>query len=124
MKAIIRNMVGLFRFMGLLFLLIIPVPRTAKPRTKTPQEWDKPRDQDKYEAIIGPSKPLIPTETVFCPKCHALVCLLSRTREGIQIIQNGKVLVTVGGNIITTVDGKETKGFPIRCPNGHTVRIE
>jgi len=80
-------------------------------------------EQDKYESIVGPSVPLIPTETVFCPKCHVLVAQVRHTKHGTEIIQNSKVLVIAGSNV-TIQDGKEIKGFPIRCPNGHIVRIE
>ncbi len=67
MKAIKRNIVGLFRFIGLLFLMIIPVPRRTKLRIKTQQEWDKPREPDKYAGIIGPSEPLTVAETNSAP---------------------------------------------------------
>lgn len=117
MKAIKRNIVGLFRFIGLLFSLFIPAPKPGKPRTESLRV-----EQDKYEAIIGPSKPLIPTGTKFCPQCHVPVAQVRHTKRGTEIIQNGKVLVTVGSNV-TIQDGKETRGFPITCPNGHKVRI-
>lgn len=116
MKAISENMVGLFRFIGVLFSVFI-LPRK--------QVLETPDEQDKYQEILGqPTVPLIPTEAKFCPECHALVCQIRRTKRGTQIIQSGRVLITAGS--ITTVkkDGKETRGFPMRCPNGHTVRIE
>jgi len=118
MKAIKRNIVGLFRFMGLLFLMLIPVPRRTKPRRESLRE-----ERDKYEAIIGPSEPLTVAETKFCPRCHVPVAQVRHTKQGTEIIQNGRVLVTVGSNVMIGKDGKETMGFPIRCPNGHTVRI-
>jgi len=108
-----ENVVGLFRFAGLLFSLFIPAPNPNKTR----------KEGDKYSAIIGPSVPLIPTEPKFCPRCHALVAQVRHTRQGTEIIQRGRVLVTVGSNV-TMQDGKEVKGFPIRCPNGHQVRVE
>ncbi|MBA7676953.1 hypothetical protein ES703_85199 [subsurface metagenome] len=118
MKAIKRNIVGLLRFIGLLFPLFLPAPRPSKPRIETPQKWDK------YVGIIGPSEPLTVAETKFCPKCHQPVCQVRRTKQGVEIIQNGRVLVTVGSNIMISKNGKKETGFPIRCPNGHTVRIE
>jgi len=120
MKGIKRNIVGLFRFIILLFSLFRPVPRPNKPRV----EWDKPQDQDKYAALIGPSQPLIVGKTVFCPKCHVPVAQVRHTKHGTEIIQNGRVLVTVGSNVMIGKDDKKTTGFPIQCPNGHTVRIE
>lgn len=119
MKAIKRNIAGLFRFIGLLFSLFIPAPRPNAPRPETLRE-----EEDKYEAIIGPSEPLTVVETRFCPKCHQPVCQVRRTKQGVEIIQNGRVLVTVGGNIMISKNGKRETGFPIRCPDGHTVRIE
>lgn len=116
MKAIKRNIVGLLRFIGILFSVFI-LPRKPEKEVETPDE------QDKYESMIGPSKPLIPIETKFCPKCHRPVAQIRHTKQGTEIIQNGKVLVMVG-NVTTKVGDKETKGFPIRCPNGHIVRIE
>ena len=118
MKAIKRNIVGLFRFTSLLFSLFIP--RRSKPRIE-PLRDEK---GDKYAGIIGPSKPLIPTETKFCPQCHVPVAQVRRTKRGTEIIQNGKVLITVGANVIVGKDGKKKTGFTIRCPSGHTVRIE
>ena len=118
MKAIKRNIVGLFRFTVLLFSLFIPAPRPGKPRLETLRE-----EGDKYEAIIGPSEPLTVAETKFCPRCHVPVAQVSHTKRGTEIIQNGRVLITVGSNVMIGKDGKETTGFPIQCPNGHTVRI-
>lgn len=124
MRAIERNIVGLFKLSGLLFTLILP-RRPERLQERQDKRRESQHEQDKYMSIIKqPSVPLIPTEAKFCPTCHRLVCQLRQTKRGTQIIQNGKVLVTVGVNIITTVDGKEEKGFPIRCPNGHIVRIE
>jgi len=114
-----ENMVGLFRFIILLFLLLLPVPRGSKRRIETLRD----KDSAKYEGIIGPNIPLIPTEPKFCPKCHALVAQVRHAKDGTEIVQRGRVLVTVGSNV-TMQGGKEVKGFPIRCPNGHTVRIE
>ena len=80
---------------------------------------------EKYKTLVGgPSEPLSPAETKFCPRCHVAVAQLRRTNRGTEIIQHGKVLVTVGNNVLTTKDGKEMRGFPLRCPNGHTVGIE
>lgn len=118
MKAIKRNIVGLLKFTGLLFLMIIPVSRTSKPRIETPQK------RDKYEAIIGPSEPLPVAETKFCPQCHVAVAQVRHTKRGTEIIQNGRILATVGSNVIVGKGGKDKGGFPIRCPNGHTVRVE
>ncbi len=112
MKAIRENIVGLIRFIGLLCSMFIAVIR---PKLTN--------DSDKYRAILGhDSEPLAPTETIFCPKCHVGAGQVRRTKQGTEIIQNGKVPITVGSNVIIE-DGKKMRGFPISCPNGHTVRI-
>lgn len=123
MRIIIENIVGLFRFIGLLFsVLILPSKSRSREGIDYRPEIDNP---DKYEALLGqPSGPLCPIETKFCPRCHVALCQVSRTKQGIQIIQHGKVLVTVGGNVTVTRDGRETTGFPVKCPSGHIVRIE
>jgi len=123
MRAIKRNIVGLLKFSGLLFTLILP--RRPEKLQEGQGKGESQQEQDKYMNIIKqPSVPLIPTETVFCPKCHVPVAQVRHTKQGTEIIQNGKVLITVGANIIAGKGGREAKGFPIRCPNGHTVRIE
>ena len=62
------------------------------------------------------SVPLLPAIPHFCSVCHMLVANTRKTDRGMQIIQNGKVLVTI--------KGKETSDFPISCPNGHKVVLK
>lgn len=173
MRVVRDNIVGLFRFVGLLSSVIMfPLRKRGAQRSRGLEAtrihigevtdnkqcphcnqmhtcdycddwhycdcgyWWKTREneivkdfyedpkQDKYKSIIGsPSEPLIPTETKFCPKCHVPVAQVRHTKRGTEIIQHGKVLVTVGSNVIIQ-NGKRIKGFPFECPNGHTVRIE
>lgn len=150
MKAIKRNIVGLFKFICLLFCFSLPAPRRT-PKThqglydlaRLEAHWARvallrasllaslPRsgptlreEGDKYAGVIGPSVPLIPAETKFCPQCHIAVAQVRYTKRGTEIIQNGKVLLTVGGNVIISATGKESTGFPIRCSNGHIMVIE
>ncbi len=119
MKVIIENIVGLYRFIALLLSFFVPTPKHDRQGVKRLVK----EHEDKYVGIIGPSEPLIPTETKFCPKCHAAVAQVCHSERGTEIIQHGKVLITVG-SIMTTQGGKKLRGFPFRCPNGHTVRIE
>lgn len=118
-----ENIVGLFKFIGLLCSMLIPVKRSSKPTTVYPQE--SKGLSDKYKAILGhDSVPLTPIETKFCPKCHVATAQLRRTKRGTEIIRNGRTIITVGSNVVIGKDGKEKRGFPIKCPNGHVVRIE
>jgi len=117
MGLIKENIVGLFRFICLLFSSFVFTSR------RRDRETEGRGVQGKYEALIGPSEPLVPTEIKFCPRCHTPVAQVRRTKEGMQIIRQGKLLVTVG-NVTITKDGQAMRGFPLRCPNGHTVRIE
>lgn len=115
MKTIMVNIVGLFKFTCLLFLVSIPFK--VKRRTE-------PRDE-KYKSILREqTAPLVvSTEVKFCPICHAQVAMLRHTEKGTQVIKDGKVQLTVG-NITFSKGNKMVKGLPIKCPNGHTVRIE
>jgi len=119
MRAIKENIVGLVRFIGLLLLVFIPHPSAVRRIPKeTEQEWDK------YGNIIGhASEPLIPTESYFCPVCHVFVAHLRRDGDKVQIIENNKVVLTTANIVVVGKSGKEIKGLPISCPNGHSVRI-
>lgn len=117
MGLIKENIVGLFRFICLLLSSFVFRP------SRRDRETEGRGVRGKYEALIGPSEPLVPTEIKFCPRCHAPVAQVRRTKEGMQIIRQGKLLVTVG-NVTITKDGQAMRGFPLRCLNGHTVRIE
>ena len=124
MKVIRNNIVGLFRFIALLFSVFI-LPSRRIGWEEVGHSLETPDEYEKYKALVGgPSEPLVPTETVFCPKCHVAVTQVRHTVQGTEIIQHGKVLVTVGGNVTITKNGQEMKGLPMRCPNGHIVRIE
>lgn len=128
MKVIRDNIVGLFRFVILLFSVFLLPTRKRDLRQRdspeTPSE-EGTSERKIYETLLGsPSEPLLPAETKFCPICHFLVARVRHTKRGTEIIQHGKVLVTVGGNVTIAKDGKRITGFPIKCPNGHTVRIE
>lgn len=117
-------MISLFRFILILIGLIIPYKRETRV-TQMPvnnEHFDEGYD-NKYNSMIGLNIPLIPTEPLFCPICHVLVAKLRRTKDGVQIIKGNTVLVTVGGNVTVTHDGRVSKGFPIRCSNGHIVEV-
>lgn len=119
MGAVAANVIGLGKFLRILTttFLIPKVRHSYKPETK--EELDK-----KYNNFMGPSVEVIGgVETAFCPKCHAPVAQLRRTKQGVQIIRDGKVMLTFA-NVTINAGGKEQRGFPINCPNGHTVRIE
>ena len=122
MKVIKDNIVGLFKFMVLLCRTFMPHKQRERVQdTRSPEAEDI---SGKYEALVGPSEPLVPTETVFCPKCHVVAAQIRRTSRGTEIIQHGRVLVTVSGTRTVTKEGRTVTGFPIQCPHGHTVVIE
>jgi len=121
-----ENLIGLLSFLPILLGLFLPFKsKPIEPQFKMPESPGQLNSKDsKYDALIGPSEPLLPTEPVFCPKCHVLAANIRRTKEGIQIVQNNKALVTIGANVIIRRAGKAKTGFPIRCPNGHTVEVQ
>jgi len=122
MGLIKENIVGLIKFLPILLGLLLPFRQhTRVAEVPVPLHT---RESTKYDALVGPSEPLVPTEPLFCPQCHVLVAHLRRTRRGIEIIQNNRVLVTVGGNIIVERGGKTRTGFPLNCPNGHLVEVQ
>ncbi len=127
MRVIRENLVGLFKFLFILLGILFPFRLKRERPSQTRYRKETSREEPvnhKYASFIGPSEPLIPTEPCFCPKCHVLVASLRRTKEGIKIIQNNRVLVTVGGNFTTSEGGKVRTGFPMKCPNGHTVEVQ
>lgn len=122
MKVIRDNILGFLKFVWLLCSMFVPIRMSLRPVAVCEETDNK---ETKYRNIVGhKSEPLIaPSETKFCPKCHVAVAQLRRTKDGIQIVRNGVALVTFGSNLIIQ-NGKEVRGFPINCPNGHVVRIE
>lgn len=57
---------------------------------------------------------------LFCNKCHRLVTYYTSTKDGIQVFMGGKPIGAIWrGNIVVDIDGKQTTGFPIKCPIGH-----
>lgn len=125
MGAVAANVVGLGRFLYLLTTLLIPrrykSPSDTKGMKETKEELDK-----KYDYLMGlrSLEVIGGIETKFCPQCHAPVAQFRRTKQGVQIIRDGKVMLTFGNNVTISIGGKEQRGFTISCPNGHTVRIE
>lgn len=56
-------------------------------------------------------------ESVFCPKCHKLVAQKRVTEERVELVQNGKVLLSLS---------KQSHGnkIGVKCPSGHNVKVE
>lgn len=129
MKTIVANIVGLLKFILLIFTtFFLPAPRRERPapiRSDFKTEEDYQKEFEKYRNLVGESEELLGgIETKFCPKCHVPVTQFRRTEKGLQIIKGNKVTVTIGNNVTVRAGGKEERGFPMRCPNGHSVRIE
>lgn len=121
-REVKESVVGLLRF--LLVLLRLFLPDRSKPKPNEPEIPDEQlNSKDRYYTLIGPSAPLIAAEPFFCPKCHTLVAYLRHTEGGVQVIRNNRVLLTVGSNVVVKRGGKTRRGFPLKCPNGHTVEV-
>ena len=120
MRAIKNNLIGLANFLCL-FARVFLVPHRQQ---KKPPLRESVEDSTKYASLVGLSVEVISgVEPVFCPKCHVLAAQIRQTNQGTEIILNGKRVITIGGNIIIGKNGKKQTGFPVRCPNGHTVTI-
>jgi len=52
-----------------------------------------------------------------CPKCHKLTAEIRNTEERVELVQEGKVLLSLSskstGNTIN-----------VKCPSGHSVKVE
>jgi hypothetical protein len=54
---------------------------------------------------------------IFCPKCHKPAAQIKRTEEKVEVLQNGKVLLSLSA---------QSRGVKIgtKCPDGHHVDVE
>jgi len=57
-------------------------------------------------------------ETIFCPKCHKEVCQIRQGENGTEIVQDGKVLLSLGN-----VDFLANNSVILKCPDGHDVPV-
>lgn len=55
--------------------------------------------------------------SIFCPKCHKLTAQIIRNEDGVKVIQNGKVLLSLG-------KGSSGNSLAVSCPSGHRVKVE
>ena len=54
---------------------------------------------------------------IFCPKCHKLTTEIRNTGERIELVQNGKVLLSLSA--------KSTgNSISVKCASGHSVKVE
>ncbi|MBA7614642.1 hypothetical protein ES703_21910 [subsurface metagenome] len=52
----------------------------------------------------------------YCPKCHREAYRLRRENGKVEIVQNGRTVISLGGNSnIGTVS--------VTCPSGHSVKV-
>lgn len=123
-KVVKENLTGLLRFAGLLIKSSKKVEQA--PRGVQSEHIPPGPGIHKYDGLLHqPSMEYLGgTVPYFCPVCHCLVCHTRRTRQGTQIIRNGRVQITVKGNMATDSEGKQRNGLALKCPRGHIVRIE
>lgn len=57
------------------------------------------------------------SKTIFCPSCHKLTAQVISNDNGVKLTQNGKTILSLGKN-------SSGNNVNVRCPAGHTVRIE
>ena len=104
-----KYIVSLIIFLFCLLTGNLPKKETVQPEPE--------KNGSKYDAIMGgPSEPFVTTEPIFCPVCHQLVTYIRREKDTIE-------MVTGNNNRIRFSTNKEDTVLPIKCPQGHTVRM-
>lgn len=115
---IVENVVGLARFLSIVFsLLFLPRKRHVAERPVKPANGP-------LEEFIGPTRPLIIAEPVFCPECHVQVCLKGKDNGGTVILDNHRNIIRISNLVVVGNGGKKEDGFSTKCPNGHKVVIK
>jgi hypothetical protein len=111
--TITRNIVGLARFLFLVFTPHIRIRRGKKHSIKEAQ----------LEKHIGPTIPFTDKEPIFCTKCHTLMCWKAKS-DGDTVIVDMRGNILRMGNI-TVIDKDGEKGeLSMKCPNGHSEVIK
>jgi len=129
MKAMKAKIIAIFAFpfqflQGILMIFGMLFGGRGQSEIATHNKGDLP-DATKYDNMLGqPTAEIVSgIQPVFCPECHQLVAYTRKTNRGLEIFQDGKKLVTVGGNVSISANGRRQSGLPFKCPAGHRVMI-